>query len=1069
MKKLVGLLALAVSVLAQAENLIPDGAVNIATTSGPKATAKENASGASLFNGARDRWLGDQPKPATGYYPSETVTFEKARPLVNAYRVRRGSSNSADQKQERQPTNWELYGSNDDGETWTLVHAQTEAVVWYEGGNTGDNYLIDQFDCVFDNTVPYSSYKFQVTAGGATYVTPDDVGLYCVVRDDMLKSDHNGFEVGAPTPAYGAKYDLTKGDTVKLSVADTRVVDPVTSRRYELTGFTVKAADGTVLHEGTVDELPYEYEHGASGATVVWNWSDPLGEFADLRRSDMTVPENANFNEITDGKMDGSAVTYYNSASRSSYGPQYVFDNNTASDTKSRWFLGCAAPFYVQYAFKENGDYVRRQVTGISLRACATEGRSLRGFDFEGSSDGLAWTTLLSADSAQVITSGTWDFVNVESFSRYRFVVRRTGGNNLEMYNLELYNHRGDDVLEILGSPAYGQPDPDYGVVSGLVAGEERLLTAPSTEVEVSADEKSVCTGYSLVTDGSDPVDCTGTTCRYVHPGKGTALIWKFSSTYRHRVGVLGAGKVDCAADAFIAGGTVLTITATPDSADEPFLEWRGDVPEGQSGNPVLTFTVDRPRSLTAVFAVPTYVSATGDDANDGSSLEKAVATVARAWEISGGAGKIYLGEGEFPVKPGVMNVTHSCQLIGQGTDKTVLLADNSEGGGTLLTVDSERAVVTGLRLKGATISSGLGAGLFLAAGTVTNCWIDSCSSSGKAGGAWLNGTGLLVDSVITNCTANSDQAGGVYVSAGTFLRNVVADCSAKTCGAAYFMSATTVADSVFRGNSAWSTGGAIGCGAKDILFTNCVFASNSADSHSGVIDECPTGITFEDCLFTNNVSRTRGGVGAHFGGTIRRSRLVGNQGAGIYGGLLWIEDRSNGSRLGSVLENCLVTANVGGQGVILSAAYTTIRNCTIVSNRCSSDGALRAGGSVRNTIVAGNYSGTGDDLALSNWTGSASIAVSCCIPNHDSSTLGEGSIAADPRFVDAAAGDYTLRWNSPCVNAGANASVREGELDLVGNPRIHRFGGRAKHDVVDMGCYESPFRRTKGLQVLIR
>ena len=1066
MRKLIFMSVCAMTVMVQAEDLIPAGAKNLATSSGPKTTKSANMhTYNSLFNGVRDRWLGYKPNPTTEYYPSETVTFTESRPLVNAYRVWRGQANSSDRDQTRQATKWELYGSNDGGETLTLLHAQTESVIWYVNASN----VIDYVDCVFENTVPYSTYRFRVIANGGhgSYVSVDDVGLYCLERTDTLTVEHNGFELGEPTPGYGAISGLKEGDVVKLSMADSRVVDPTASRRYELTGFTVKNPDGDVLYEGTKDELPYEYVHGTRGATVVWNWSDLIGEFSASRRKDQTKPERAQDNTISDGKLDGSAVAYYSNSTRQNYGPQYLFDGNTAADTASRWFLGCATPYYAQYVFRENGAETPRFVTGMSLRGIVKNGRSLYEFDLQGSNDGEDWKTLLSVKSPTAFASGTWDFASTDSFSRYRLVIQKADFN-LELYNLELYNYRTDDVLEIIGSPAYGQPAPDYGVVTNLVAGDRLTLTAPSTVIDISAGERSQCTGYQLVVEGQEPVKGQGTTCSYVHSGKGAVLTWLFSSTYRQRVGVKGSGSVDCEDDFFVADGSPLTITATPESDDEPFLEWQGDVPDGQANNPVLTFTVDRPRSLTAVFAAPTYVSVTGDDANDGASWAKAVRTVARGWEVSGGAGKLYLGEGEFEVAPGVLSVTHSFQLIGQGADKSVLLADNSEANGTLLTVDHERAVVTGVRVKGATISSGLGAGLVLKAGTVTNCWIDSCSSSGKAGGAWLNGTGLLVDSVVTNCTAGNDQAGGVYVSSGRFLRNVVTDCSAKTCGAAYFMASTTVADSVFRGNSSWNTGGAIGCTSKTILFTNCVFASNLADSHSGVIDECPTGITFVDCLFTNNVSRSRGGVGAHFGGTIRRSRLVGNQGAGAYGGLLWMEDRSNGSRLGSVLESCLVTANVGGQGVILSSANTTIRNCTIVSNRCSSDGALRAGSEVLNSIVAGNYSG-GTKAVVSNWTGSAANAAYCCIPNHDPSVLGTGSISDDPRFTDAANGDYTLRWNSPCVNAGSNGYVTKGAVDLLGNPRIRLFGGRAKHEVVDMGCYESPWRRMPGLQLFVR
>jgi hypothetical protein len=58
-----------------------------------------------------------------------------------------------------------------------------------------------------------------------------------------------------------------------------------------------------------------------------------------------------------------------------------------------------------------------------------------------------------------------------------------------------------------------------------------------------------------------------------------------------------------------------------------------------------------------------------------------------------------------------------------------------------------------------------------------------------------------------------------------------------------------------------------------------------------------------------------------------------------------------------------------------------------------------------------------------------------------------------DPRFVDPAAGDLRLRFNSPLVDAGDPAALTSGKLDRDGNPRIVDGGhGSAR---VDMGALE--------------
>ena len=171
-------------------------------------------------------------------------------------------------------------------------------------------------------------------------------------------------------------------------------------------------------------------------------------------------------------------------------------------------------------------------------------------------------------------------------------------------------------------------------------------------------------------------------------------------------------------------------------------------------------------------------------------------------------------------------------------------------------------------------------------------------------------------------------------------------------------------------------------------------------------------------------------------------------------------------------MDNCLVflntnNATAGKGGGIAAVAGAQVVNCTIVRNESRNDGggayAEGATALFANCIMADNVSGTSGD----NYVGGAASAVYCCIPGLDPSLLGTGSIAADPLFADAEAANYELTRNSPCVNAGSNDFVSEGALDFAGNPRIRVFGGKPKHDVVDMGCYESPYNHMKGMTLL--
>jgi hypothetical protein len=100
-----------------------------------------------------------------------------------------------------------------------------------------------------------------------------------------------------------------------------------------------------------------------------------------------------------------------------------------------------------------------------------------------------------------------------------------------------------------------------------------------------------------------------------------------------------------------------------------------------------------------------------------------------------------------------------------------------------------------------------------------------------------------------------------------------------------------------------------------------------------------------------------------------------------------------------------------------------------------------------------------------------------CCVQGWTGSLGGTGNVGADPCFVELGywdvngvwiEGDYSLRPNSPCIDAGDNDSVPEDTTDLdgdgnttepipwdlAGNRRIvdGNNDGRA---VVDMGAYE--------------
>ena len=102
----------------------------------------------------------------------------------------------------------------------------------------------------------------------------------------------------------------------------------------------------------------------------------------------------------------------------------------------------------------------------------------------------------------------------------------------------------------------------------------------------------------------------------------------------------------------------------------------------------------------------------------------------------------------------------------------------------------------------------------------------------------------------------------------------------------------------------------------------------------------------------------------------------------------------------------------------------------------------------------------TGSAWCLNVGTPSDAYRNCCAWPEASSVFLAEnGCVNADPKFADAAHGDFTLGGGSPCRNAGVNEDWMVGAFDLLGRPRI-------VNSRVDIGCYESLVR---GMRISIK
>jgi parallel beta-helix repeat protein len=282
-----------------------------------------------------------------------------------------------------------------------------------------------------------------------------------------------------------------------------------------------------------------------------------------------------------------------------------------------------------------------------------------------------------------------------------------------------------------------------------------------------------------------------------------------------------------------------------------------------------------------------------------------------------------------------------------------------------------------------------------------------ACSSDSEIDGFYLrksNRPGLAIfDSTATvrrcNISDNHSSAGGVIITnAGVDMTDItVSSNMANQSGGGFYIwrnSTITLTDCVISGNHSAVAGGGIVCVDSIMELHDCRIEGNQADSYAGGLEIAASAATFHNCLLEKN--------NAPYADELRIS----------------------------VSEN------------------TDFLNCTIVSTPLSigwSDNAPH----FENCIL------WGDAGILSDWASQTpSDGASVRHSEIQGGYPGEGNISDDPKFVDAANGDFHLLPDSPCIDSASTTGPND---DLDGNPRPVDIPGigRDGDGAFDMGCYE--------------
>jgi len=204
------------------------------------------------------------------------------------------------------------------------------------------------------------------------------------------------------------------------------------------------------------------------------------------------------------------------------------------------------------------------------------------------------------------------------------------------------------------------------------------------------------------------------------------------------------------------------------------------------------------------------------------------------------------------------------------------------------------------------------------------------------------------------------------------------------------------------NGNSAGNGGGII-CISSSPTVTNCTFSGNTAAKYGGGMSNYGGSPTVTNCTFSENQTGPTG-----------------------YGGGMWNY-----------------------------SASPTVTNCTFSGNTATSGGGMSNEDNSSPTVINSILWGDSPEEIL-NLSSTFSVTYS----DVEGGYTGTGNINADPKFADAAHGDFHLRQGSPCIDAGDNSAPALPTTDIDGdNRKIDDLKvadtGNGTPPIVDMGADE--------------